>query len=152
TTRFRSIIPNFDNYTLGAFGIHQFHINRLHAELGARYDFKYLDVAGYRYRRDEVNEDGSIEQYLLTDTRRFHNASGTFGVLYHFSPQLSWKSNIGLAWRAPSANELYSDGVHHGSATYEVGDRQLRSEKGLKWVNTLLFLQAARCLLVWGGP
>lgn len=133
------IIPNFDNYTLGAFGIHQFHINRLHAELGARYDFKYLDVAGYRYRRDEVNEDGSIEQYLLTDTRRFHNASGTFGVLYHFSPQLSWKSNIGLAWRAPSANELYSDGVHHGSATYEVGDRQLRSEKGLKWVNTLLF-------------
>ncbi|GHE33369.1 TonB-dependent receptor [Sphingobacterium griseoflavum] len=133
------IIPNFDSYNLGLFAIHQFHIGRLHAEAGGRYDFKYLDVAGYRYRRDAVNEDGSIEQYLLTDTRRFHNASGTVGVLYHMTPRLSWKSNIGLAWRAPSANELYSDGLHHGSATYELGDQNLRSEKGLKWINTLIW-------------
>ncbi|TDS17477.1 TonB-dependent receptor [Sphingobacterium paludis] len=132
------IIPNFDSYNLGVFGIHQFHIGRLHAEAGARYDFKYLDVAGYRYRRDAVNEDGSVEQYLLTDTRKFHNASGTVGVLYHFSPQWSLKSNIGLAWRAPSANELYSDGVHHGSATYELGNQNLRSEKGLKWMSSLI--------------
>ncbi|MFD2965888.1 TonB-dependent receptor [Sphingobacterium bambusae] len=133
------IIPNFDSYNLGLFAIHQFHIGRLHAEAGGRYDFKYLDVAGYRYRRDAVNDDGSIEQYLLTDTRRFHNASGTVGALYHITPRLSWKSNLGLAWRAPSANELYSDGVHHGSATYELGDQQLRSEKGLKWMNTLIW-------------
>ncbi|WP_437918602.1 TonB-dependent receptor [Sphingobacterium sp. LRF_L2] len=132
------IIPNFDSYTLGLFGIRQFHIGRLHAEAGARYDFKYLDVAGYRYKRDEINDDASIAQYLLTDTRRFHNASGTLGILYHLRPNLSWKSNIGLAWRAPSANELYSDGVHHGSATYELGNQDLRSEKGLKWMNSFI--------------
>ncbi|WDF70322.1 TonB-dependent receptor [Sphingobacterium oryzagri] len=132
------IIPNFDNYTVGLFGIHQFHIGRLHAEAGARYDFKYLDVAGFRYRRDVVNADGSIPQYLLEDTRTFHNASGTIGILYHFTPTLSWKSNIGLAWRAPSVNELYSDGVHHGSATYELGNEQLKSEKGLKWINSFI--------------
>lgn len=133
------IIPNFDSYTLGLFGIHQFHIGRLHAEAGGRYDFKYFDVAGYRYRRDALNDDGSVQQYLLTDTRSFHNLSGTVGILYHLRPELSWKSNIGLAWRAPSANELYSDGVHHGSATYELGNQDLRSEKGLKWMNSLLW-------------
>lgn len=135
------IIPNFDSYAAGVFAVHQFHVERWHAEIGARYDFKYLDIAGYRYRRDVINEEGTVDQYLLTDTRQFHNASGTAGILYLFSPKLSWKSNIGLAWRAPSVNELYSDGVHHGSATYELGNTDLRSEKGLKWINTF----------IWGG-
>lgn len=133
------IIPNFDSYTVGLFAIHQFHLDRWHAEIGGRYDFKYLDIAGYRYRRDAVQGDGTIEQYLLTDSRSFHNVSGTAGILYHFLPQLSWKSNVGLAWRAPSVNELYSDGVHHGSATYELGDADLRSEKGLKWINSFIW-------------
>ncbi|RZF61605.1 TonB-dependent receptor [Sphingobacterium corticibacterium] len=133
------IIPNFDSYAVGIFAVHQFHIDRWHAEIGGRYDFKYLDIAGYRYRRDAIDDDGTVEQYLLTDTRRFHNASGTVGTLYHFSPKLSWKSNIGLAWRAPSVNELYSDGVHHGSATYELGNPDLRSEKGLKWINAFIW-------------
>lgn len=133
------IIPNFDSYAAGIFAMHQFHIDRWHAEIGGRYDFKYLDIAGYRYQRDAINEDGTVEQYLLTDTRRFHNVSGTAGILYHFSPKLSWKSNVGLAWRAPSVNELYSDGVHHGSATYELGNSNLRSEKGLKWINAFIW-------------
>lgn len=133
------IIPNFDSYAAGIFAVHELHIGRWHAEIGGRYDFKYLDIAGYRYRRNVTNDDGTIEQYLLTDTRRFHNASGTVGTLYHFSPKLSWKSNIGLAWRAPSVNELYSDGVHHGSATYELGNPDLRSEKGLKWINAFIW-------------
>lgn len=133
------IIPNFDSYAAGIFAVHQFHINRWHVEIGGRYDFKYLDIAGYRYRRNTINEDGTVDQYLLTDTRRFHNASGTAGILYHFSPKLSWKSNVGLAWRAPSVNELYSDGVHHGSATYELGNSNLRSEKGLKWINAFIW-------------
>lgn len=133
------IIPNFDSYSTGIFALHQFHIDALHAEIGGRYDFKYLDVAGYRYRRNATDNSGTIEQYLFTDTRRFHNVSGTAGILFHFSPQLSWKSNLGLAWRAPSVNELYSDGVHHGSATYELGSPDLRSEKGLKWINSFIW-------------
>lgn len=133
------IIPNFDSYAAGIFAVHQFHIDRWHVEIGGRYDFKYLDIAGYRYQRNEIDNNGAVEQYLLTDNRKFHNASGTAGTLYHFSPKFSWKSNIGLAWRAPSVNELYSDGVHHGSATYELGNPDLRSEKGLKWINAFIW-------------
>src|SRR5690606_42124451 len=60
---------------------------------------------------------GSLNQYLMTDNRQFHNVSGTFGILYHILPHFNWKSNIGLAWRAPSANELYSDGVQDRKST-----------------------------------
>ncbi|GGH26944.1 TonB-dependent receptor [Sphingobacterium alkalisoli] len=137
------IIPNFDNYTLGIFGIQQFHLANYHFEIGLRYDYRYFDVAGYRYDYKNPNANGSLNQYLLEDTKYFHNLSGTVGLLYHFLPNLNWKSNIGLAWRAPSANELYSDGVHHGSGTYEVGNVNLQSEKGLKWVNSLLYKDKA---------
>lgn len=133
------IIPNFDNLTLGVFGIQQFHLNTYHLEVGVRYDYRYMDVAGYRFDYNNSNANGSINQYLLEDSKSFHNASGTVGLLYHFLPNLNWKSNLGLAWRAPSANELYSDGVHHGSGTYEIGNLNLESEKGLKWVNSILF-------------
>ena len=48
------------------------------------------------------------------------------------------KSNIGVAWRAPHVNELYSSGLHHGAGTYDLGDDKLESETGVKWVTSLL--------------
>lgn len=132
------IIPNFDNHTFGAFVSHRIPFQRNFIELGIRYDYKYFDVAGYRYDYNKPNTDGSINQYLLKDQKRFNNISGIAGLSYRFSNHTVWKSNFGLAWRAPSANELYSDGIHHGTGTYEIGNRNLKSEKGLKWVNSLL--------------
>ncbi|MCL7986548.1 TonB-dependent receptor [Sphingobacterium sp. lm-10] len=133
------IIPNFDNHNLGIYAITQHHWGKFHGELGARYDYRYFDVAGFRYDYSSIDENGIVRQYLLTDQRHFHNWSGSAGLAYHASSAWTWKTNLGLAWRAPSANELYSDGLHHGSGTYEVGDPNLASERGYKWVNSLLF-------------
>ena len=133
------IIPNFDSFNLGIFASRNFQLRQLQAELGIRYDYKHLDAAGYRYDYQHPNADGLVQQYLMSESRQFHNVSGTAGISYPISSHFSWKSNLGLAWRAPSANELYSDGLHHGSATYEVGDKNLKSEKGLKWNNALIW-------------
>lgn len=133
------IIPNFDNHGIGAFLAHKEHFGPHMIEAGLRYDYKYFDVAGYRYDYNHPNSDGSIDQYLLKDRRHFNNLSGVAGMSYSITPDLFWKSHFGLAWRAPSANELYSDGIHHGTGTYEVGDPNLQSEKGLKWVNNIHF-------------
>jgi iron complex outermembrane receptor protein len=133
------IIPNFDNHTVGIFASQRHYWGRNVLELGLRYDYKYFDVAGYRYDYKNPNVDGSVNQYLLTDRRHFNNLSGVAGTSIVLHKDLFWKSHIGLAWRAPSANELYSDGIHHGTGTYEVGDPTLKSEKGIKWVNNLHF-------------
>lgn len=133
------IIPNFDNHTFGAFISHKIPLKRNLIEFGLRYDYKYFDAAGYRYDYNNPNNDGTLNQYLLEDRKHFNNLSGMAGLSYTIHPNLIWKSNIGLAWRAPSANELYSDGIHHSTGTYEVGNQNLKSEKGLKWVNSLLF-------------
>lgn len=117
------LIPNYDSFTAGFFAIHRL-IEETHEwELGVRYDFKTFDAAGF----DKY-------QNLYGGQRDFHNVSGSFGGVWH--PKAPWqlRSNIGIAWRAPSANELYSNGLHHGSALYEIGDTELISEHGYKWV------------------
>ncbi|WP_099367177.1 TonB-dependent receptor [Sphingobacterium sp. 1.A.4] len=130
------IIPNFESWSIGLFGMHQQVWDRFLLELGWRYDFRYFDAAGYRYRYNDPNE--SIpQQYLLTDQRNFHNFSGSVGGKYQLDSKWAIRSNVGLAWRAPTANELYADGVHHGAGIYEIGDLDLKAEQGLKWVNSI---------------
>lgn len=135
------IIPNYDTHSFGVFGLSQFHQGNYHFELGLRYDYRDFDAAGYRYDYRNPNPDGTINQKLYRGNRTFHNVSGTAGLQYQFSTAFKLKSNLGLAWRAPSANELYSDGLHHGSGIYEVGNPAMKSEKGIKWVNNLSYQQ-----------
>lgn len=132
------IIPNFDSYQIALFGIHQYQKNKLFLEAGWRYDYKSFDAAGYRFRYQEENPTVP-ESYLLTDSRQFQNLSGNLGLQYRVNDIWNYKSNMGLAWRAPTANELYSDGVHHAAAIYEVGNVNLKTEKGLKWIHSLSF-------------
>ena len=131
------IIPNFDNHTFGFFATQNYKFKKHIIDFGFRYDYKFFDVAGYRYDYDNHNADGSLNQYLLTDTKKYHSFSGMTGLKSELSKQLTWKNNLGIAWRAPSANELYADGIHHGTGTYEVGDINLKSEQGYKYVSSL---------------
>ncbi len=131
------IIPNFENHGLGAFVSVKIPFKTYLIETGVRYDYKFFDAAGYQYDYSKIDNDGLIPQYLMTDRKHFHNISGVAGISQRINSMFTWKSNLGLAWRAPSANELYSDGIHHGTGTYEVGDKNLQSEKGLKWINSL---------------
>ena len=117
------LIPNYDGFTAGVFAIQRLLKDTHEWEAGLRYDFKTLDAAGY---------DSQLEYY--GGYRQFHNISGTVGGVLHVYPGWQVRSNIGLAWRAPNANELYSNGLHHGAALYEIGDPDLESERGYKWV------------------
>src|SRR5690606_30944803 len=70
-------------------------------------------------------------------THTFNHVSGSIGVFWKAGQTVTFRSNLGLAWRPPSVNELYSNGLHHGSAMIEIGDNSLRTEQGYKWINTL---------------
>ena len=53
------------------------------------------------------------------------------------TPQLSVRSILASAWRPPDVSELYSEGLHHGAASLELGDSTLQSEQAFKWLTTL---------------
>lgn len=112
------LIPNFQNWTGGAFLIERIVKSQWEIEGGLRYDFRNLDV--YRIPRGQ--------QSMVKSNKQNENFTGTFG--FNFRPNSQWNLlfNLTSAWRAPTVNELYSDGVHHGAASYEKGDENLNAE------------------------
>jgi iron complex outermembrane receptor protein len=86
-------------------------------EGGARFDYNFLQV--YKY-----------ENNVLTKPEyHFYNVAGNVGAIFHAHKNVHIRVNYGSSWRPPHVSELYSDGVHHGAATYEIGDAGLRPER-----------------------
>ncbi|MCC6280243.1 MAG: TonB-dependent receptor [Saprospiraceae bacterium] len=96
-------------------------------EFGARYDYRSSIVT------TTGNGSNNLDEHLV-----FGNMSGTAGAVYHLSRNIRLSLNSGFAWRPPHVNELYAEGVHHGSATYERGNPDFKPEKA--W-NTNLNVQ-----------
>ena len=118
TTDRGALIPNYENYTAGFFWIERWknYPFPLEVEGGLRYDYQWMDVG--LQGRDTINRQLA-----------FRNLSGTIGAIYRFPKLVELRFNFGTAWRAPNVNELFSDGVHHGAASFETGDPNLQPER-----------------------
>ena len=112
----RPLIPDFEQKNVGIFIIERYVRPRWEWEAGLRYDRRRLDV--YRF----------VGRVLDPRRHDFSSFSGTAGVVYNASQRLLARFNFGTAWRPPNVNELYSNGVHHGAATFEEGDNTLQPE------------------------
>lgn len=125
------LIPNYIRYGLGVFNLWQYRPREeLLFTLGLRGDWTYMNAKGY----DRLGEAyGSEANYAAI--------SASLSVQWQPIDVLSLKSHLALAQRAPEMNELYSRGVHHGEALYLQGDSLLRTEKAIKWTNSLDFHQ-----------
>lgn len=123
-----SILPNFISDNIGAYLSEEFKKDSWILSTGLRYDNKSFNAAGYN----------RLGQYY-SGKRFFENWSYGLGVQKKLSSKISITSNVGMAWRAPEAIELYSNGLHHGSAFYVQGDENLCLEKGLKWSSKIQF-------------
>ncbi|HRG59385.1 MAG TPA: TonB-dependent receptor [Bacteroidia bacterium] len=111
----RFFIPNFNNKGWGLFAIENYQYKKFFAELGVRYD--------ERKQRVFLDSNGFIKQPLYS----YKKYAGLIGAGYHIKGH-DLKLNVGTGWRAPSVNELYANGVHHGAAAVEIGDENLIPE------------------------
>ena len=73
-----------------------------------------------------------VETRFVAFTRNFSNVSGSAGISYESSPELTLKFNIARGFRAPTLAELSSNGAHEGTNRFEVGNRDLKSETSLQ--------------------
>lgn len=122
------LIPNYDMYNLGVFAIERFTKGHLELEGGVRYDYRYVDVARF-------NSSQELEERDFT----FRNFTAFLGAIYSVNQSITISTNFGSAWRPPNINEQFSQGLHHGSAAYEYGNPDFKSEQALKWINTLSY-------------
>ena len=128
TTDRGGLIPNYDNQTLGVYWI----------ERWRKYPFPLEMEAGLRFDTRQMNIERRGTE-LIDQQLSFNNWSGTFGAIYHFPKHLEFRLHAGSGWRAPGVNELFSDGVHHGSASYELGRSDLHAERATNVSLTLAF-------------
>lgn len=84
-------------------------------------DFK-LELGG---RHDRVN----VEMTSGLAERRFYANSGSMGLRWNASDVWHLSLNLDSAERAPTAEELFSEGAHIATATYEIGDPLLDAEQ-----------------------
>lgn len=125
--RGRVFIPNFENYSGGLYFIERFLSGKTEFEAGVRYDYKWERI--YKYENNVI----------ISPSFSYNSFSASTGILHRFNLNNSVSLNFGTAWRPPSVNELFSDGLHHGSAAIEIGDRNLTPERSYNIIGSYDF-------------
>ncbi|WP_431157673.1 TonB-dependent receptor [Winogradskyella poriferorum] len=133
-TGVRRIIPDYNKYDFGTYVTTEFKINdNLLGDAGIRYDFNRIDAKKF-YRKSRWEERGYDEdfsdiiidetptQYLTNPIFDYHNLSASAGINYSINDKNSVLINYSLASRPPNVAELFSDGLHHSAARFELGD------------------------------
>ncbi len=116
----RYFIPNYFAYSFGGYYIEKWSKHKWELQAGIRYDHKTINTSRLRFNGDTIN-------YAFN----FSTWASSFNAV--FKPTDNWKlnANISFASRAPYVNELLSDGIHHGTATYEKGNIGLKPERSV---------------------
>jgi len=144
-TGVRRLIPDYDKYDFGIFGIAEYQLSdQLIIDGGLRYDFTRMDAKKfYRESRwEERNYDQDFADIIIDDLGTqlltnpifdYHNVSATAGLRYDMNENQLIRFNYSFSNRAPNPSELFSDGLHHSAARIELGDLRIKSESASKF-------------------
>jgi iron complex outermembrane receptor protein len=112
-------LPDSRQKQAGLFTLQTLVRGPLRLEAGARLEFSRLQA--------------EADEFLGTDaaSRKFTTVSGSAGGGYEFVP--GWRGGLSLSSsaRAPSIDELFANGPHGGSQSFERGNRALDPERSL---------------------
>ncbi|MEO5826535.1 MAG: TonB-dependent receptor [Gemmatimonadales bacterium] len=113
------LVPASTTDNAGVYAFEQIDAGRWQFSAGARADWRRL--------HHEANAALGLDDGAQSWTA----VTGNAGALLRVTESVALVSNIGRGFRAPSAFELFADGVHEGTVRYEVGNAALRNEVSL---------------------
>lgn len=114
-----SLLPNYYLSNLGIFALERYVNQKMEIDMGLRLDTKNIEI-----HRPVQNYSTNIRR----DLTNYTGLSGSMGLKYHWTQNFENHLILARAFRAPSPNELFSNGVHHGAGAYEIGDPFLKGE------------------------
>jgi iron complex outermembrane recepter protein len=126
-------IPNYRNFEVGGFAIVEKNIKALTVSGGLRYDITHF-IGDGMWLDDDGNivpegTPGSTIQFMPFNNT-YTGWSGSAGVSYQLPHNNYVKLNISKSFRAPAINELTSNGLNIGSNAFQLGNINLKPEKG----------------------
>lgn len=113
------LIPSYDLFDAGVFAVTSKTFDKLTLSGGLRFDNRHMNIKGLQL--------GSETKFASFD-RDFSNISGSAGLSYAVSQQVTLKLNAARGFRAPNISELAANGVHEGTIKYEYGNENLKPE------------------------
>lgn len=135
------VIPSYHQFDAGPFVLVKKSMDKLEIAGGLRYDVRAFNnkalftrpdpVTGFDksvYGSDTTGADNPFYAYKHT----FSGVSGSLGLSYQFSDNLSAKFNIGRGFRAPNISEISANGVHPGTNIYQLGNLNFKPEFNLQ--------------------
>jgi iron complex outermembrane receptor protein len=108
-----AFLPKNETQQNGLFTLQQLDLGKIDIEIGGR---------GERTR---------VESNVVGIARRFTAISASIGAGFEFATGWRLGLNLSHTERAPSAEELLSNGPHAGTQSFEIGDPTLRKERNL---------------------
>ncbi|HEX6589192.1 MAG TPA: TonB-dependent receptor [Longimicrobiales bacterium] len=109
-----------EEWDAALYALEELDVGRLQFQAGARVDFA---------RRDPVRGPESVAGAPVRE-RDFANVAGSLSALYRVFESMRLGVALTRAFRTPSSDELFSEGAHLASYTFEVGNPDLEAEIG----------------------
>ena len=139
-TGVRRLIPDYEKFDLGIYTTTEWRLKEnLILDAGIRYDFNRIDAIkfyrksrwaerGYNIDFADIIIDETPTQFKTNPVFNYHNFTASAGTKYNLSNQSYIIANYSLSSRSPNASELFSDGLHHSAARFELGDLRFTKE------------------------
>jgi iron complex outermembrane receptor protein len=130
-------IPNYTDFQAGGYVILEEDYKKLTVSGGLRYDYNnfigqsmYLLNAGTPEQKAMSDStSGSVMQFKAFNST-YSGVSGSIGASYQLPNNNYLKLNVSKSFRAPSIDELYSNGVNIGVNAFQEGNLNLKAEEG----------------------
>ncbi|MXO68950.1 TonB-dependent receptor [Altererythrobacter marinus] len=113
---------DFDAYGAEAY------VPKNHTDQVAVFTLQEIDFDPFQVELAARYEATDVESQVAGFDRSFDTFSGALGLIYETAGGLRFGVTGSRAERAPSAEELLSDGPHIATQAYEIGDRDLEVE------------------------
>jgi iron complex outermembrane receptor protein len=118
--------PNSISDSYALFLLEEKSFGEVTAQLGARVErTKHrADSIAFIHDHEEDHEEGHEEEHEDEQTKdfaKFNAASVSAGLVWNFVPGYQWAASLSRSERAPSAAEIYANGAHIATSSYELG-------------------------------
>ncbi len=135
------LLPSFRRMSNGVYAIHKYeHNDKTGFNFGIRSDIARIEIDRfydpilfeYLIRRNNSTEvANSFAERSAATNRNFFNVNALASIAYQPIEKLELGFTTGTNFRLPTAIELASNGIHHGSFRHEQGDPALNPERGI---------------------
>lgn len=113
-----AFLPRNTTSQFGLFTLQQLDYGPLKLEAGARYEHSAL-----------VAKPGAEQADFFSGRRSFDTLSASAGASYGLTDDWRFGVNVLRTVRAPSAEELFANGPHAGTQSFEVGNPDFKTER-----------------------